>query len=203
MKILVIDDEENIRQTLAVALEEMGHEVAQASSGQEALHLLGQASYDAALLDIWLGREQGLDVLVAMLGVAPRVSVVVMTAFAAIDTAVEAMRRGAFDYLPKPFSLAQIRAVLEKVAQLRSLQDRVEDLEDQIRASVPEADLQAHEPAWERILDLAFRAAASDATILLRGESGTGKGVLARAIHARSPRSTQAFVTVSCPSLSA
>src|SRR5439155_4241261 len=80
---------------------------------------------------------------------------------------------------------------------------RVEDLEDQIRTSVPEADLQAHEPAWERILDLAFRAAASDATILLRGESGTGKGVLARAIHARSPRTSQPFVTVSCPSLSA
>ena len=125
-----------------------------------------------------------------------------ITAHASIDTAVEAMRRGAFDYLPKPFTPAQVRAVLERVARVRGLRDRVADLEDQVRREVPEVDLEGRDPQVRRVLDLARRVAPTDAAVLIRGESGTGKGVLARALHAWSRRADGPFVTVSCPSLS-
>src|SRR5262249_37662004 len=120
-----------------------------------------------------------------------------------IETAVEAMRRKAFDYLPKPFTPDQLRAVLDRVARLRRLQTQVEALEEQIRAVVPEADLRTGEPARRQARGRAFRRGPREATLLIRGESGTGKGVLARAVHARSPRAAGPFVTVHCPSLSA
>ena len=113
---------------------------------------------------------------------------VVVTAFATIETAVEAMRRGAFDYLPKPFTPDQLRHVLDRIQHVRRLQTHVDELEEQIRSIVPEVDLQTEDPKMREALDIAFKTAATDATILLRGESGTGKGVLARAIHARSQR---------------
>jgi two-component system, NtrC family, response regulator AlgB len=113
------------------------------------------------------------------------------------------MRRGAFDYLPKPFTPDQLRVVLDRIAHMRRLQSHVDELEEQVRSVVPEVDLQTNEPKMREALDVAFKTAASEATILLRGESGTGKGVLARAIHARSPRASGPFVTVHCPSLSA
>jgi NtrC-family two-component system response regulator AlgB len=203
MDILLIDDDASLRRTIGTALEAMGHEVSAARDGTEALEMLGRRSFEAALLDLRLGREQGLDLLPELLRLAPGLPVVIITAYATIATAVEAMRRGAADYLPKPFTPDQLRAVLERVAHLHRLQARVDELANQVRTVVPEADLQTEEPAMRQALDLAFRAAASTATVLLRGESGTGKGVLARAIHARSPRAARPFVTVHCPSLSA
>jgi NtrC-family two-component system response regulator AlgB len=134
---------------------------------------------------------------------APGLAIIVITAYATIETAVEAMRRGAFDFLPKPFTPEQLRLVLERVARLRRLESHVEELEEQVRATVPEADLQTQEPEMQRALEVAFKAAPSDVTVLLRGESGTGKGIVARAIHARSGRAAGPFVTVHCPSLSA
>src|SRR2546421_5002112 len=110
------------------------------------------------------------------------------------------MRRGAFDYLPKPFTRDQLRIVLDRVARIRRLQSHVEELEEQVRSVVPEADLQTQEPSMRQALDISFRAAPTEATLLLRGESGTGKGVLARAIHARSLRANAPFVTVHGPS---
>ena len=138
-----------------------------------------------------------------MLGQWPRLAVVIITAHASVDSAVEAMRRGAFDYLSKPFTPAQVRAVLERVARVRGLRDRVADLEERVRAEVPEADLEGRDPEVRRVLDLARKVAPTDAAVLIRGESGTGKGVLAHALHAWSRRSSGPFVTVSCPSLSA
>jgi NtrC-family two-component system response regulator AlgB len=137
-----------------------------------------------------------------LLALAPGLDVIVITAYATIETAVEAMRRGASDYLPKPFTPDQLRLALERVARVRRLQSHVLNLEDQVRSVVPEADLQTAEPAMQQALDVALKAAASEATILLRGESGTGKGVLARMIHAQSGRSAGPFVTIHCPSLS-
>ncbi len=128
---------------------------------------------------------------------------VIVTAYATIETAVEAMRRGAFDYLPKPFTPDQLRVVLDRIERMRRLQYQVNDLEEQVRSVVPEVDLQTSESLMSQALDVVFKAAASEATILLRGESGTGKGVLARAIHARSPRANGPFITIACPSLSA
>jgi NtrC-family two-component system response regulator AlgB len=203
MNILLIDDEASLRRTLRTALETMGHHVLQAESGSQALEMLGHRLFDLAFLDLRLASEQGLDLLPELLRLAPGLDVVIITAYATIETAVEAMRRGACDVLPKPFTPDQLRVVLDRVTRLRRLQSHVEQLEEQVRSVVPETDLRTEEPAMQQALDMAFKAASSEATILLRGESGTGKGVLARAIHARSRRAASPFIQVQCPSLSA
>src|SRR5262245_19062245 len=203
MDILLIDDDPSLRRTIRTALETVGHQVTEARDGGQALDLLGRRAFAVALLDLRLAREQGLDLLPELLRLAPGLYVVIITAYAAIDTAVEAMRRGAFDYLPKPFTPLQLRGALERIERARQQQSRLDALEEQVRAAVPEADLQTEEPAVQQALEVAFKAGATEATLLLRGESGTGKGVLAHAVHARSPRAAAAFVTVSCPSLSA
>jgi NtrC-family two-component system response regulator AlgB len=203
MNILLIDDDAGLRKSLRLALETMNYSVSEAATGGEAQEILGHHMFDVAFLDLRLGNEDGLEVLRILLRVAPGLPVIVVTAYATIQTAVEAMRRGALDYLPKPFTPDQLRSVLERLTHTRRLESQVEELEEQVRSIVPEADLQTEEPAMREVLDVAFKAAQSEATILLRGESGTGKGVLARAIHVRSKRSAAPFITVHCPSLSA
>jgi two-component system, NtrC family, response regulator AlgB len=202
MRLLLIDDDAALRKSLRLTLEAIDHHVTEAPDGDRARDLLGHRLFDAAFLDVRLGREHGLDLLGGLLRLAPGLPVIVITAYATIQTAVEAMRLGAFDYLPKPFTPDQIRLVLDRATRLRRLQSHVEELQDQVRSVVPEADLQTTAPAMRQALDVAFKAAPSKATILLRGESGTGKGVLARAVHARSPRAAAPFLTVHCPSLS-
>jgi NtrC-family two-component system response regulator AlgB len=203
MNILLIDDDQGLRKTIRMALETMNHRVTEATDGAQAQEFLGHTLFDVAFLDVRLGREKGLDLLLTLLRLAPGLAVVVITAYATIETAVEAMRRGAFDFLPKPFTPDELRRVLERIVRIRQLESHVEELEEQVRAIVPEADLQTEEPAMQHAVEIAFRAAPTEATILLRGESGTGKGVLARAIHARSQRAGAPFITVNCPSLSA
>jgi NtrC-family two-component system response regulator AlgB len=180
----------------------MKHNVTEAGDRARAEDFLGRSLFDLAMLDLRLGNESGLDVLPGLLALAPGLPIVVITAYATIETAVEAMRRGAIDYLPKPFTPDQLRIVLDRVMRLRHLQSHVADLQEQVHSVVPEADLRTENAAMQQVLELANRAAASDATLLLRGESGTGKGVLARTIHARSPRAAAPFITVNCPSLS-
>ncbi len=202
MNILVIDDDVNLRKSLRLALETMHHRVTDASDGDQAKAQLNRTTFDLAFLDLRLARENGMNLLPELLRLSPGLAIVVVTAYATIESAVEAMRRGAFDFLPKPFTPDQVRLVFDRVTRVRRLQSQVELLEDQVRSVVPEADLQTDEPIMRQALDMAFRAAPSEATILLRGESGTGKGVVARAIHARSHRAEAPFVTVHCPSLS-
>src|ERR1700680_3830340 len=179
MDILLIDDEVSLRRTLRTTLESMGHVAAEAASREQALQQLQKQRFDAAFLDLRLGRESGMDLLPALLRAAPDLAVVVVTASATIGSAVEAMRTGAFDYLPKPFTPDQLRVVLERWRQVRSLRSEVAELREQVRSAAPEADLHTEEPEMRAALDVAFRVAASEATVLLCGESGTGKGVLA------------------------
>ena len=202
MHILIVDDEKNIRIALSTALEAMRHEVVTVSNSAAALQELKRAAFDVVLLDLRLSQESGLDLLEEILVSSPRVAVVLVTAYASVETAVEAMRRGAFDYLPKPCTPDQLRQVLARIEKTRKLESRVVELESRLGSEGPEADVSTKSPAMQKVIDIAFKAASSDATVLLLGESGTGKSVLARAIHRRSPRCGSAFVTVSCPSLS-
>src|SRR4051794_9050546 len=121
MDLLLIDDEASLRRTVRTTLESMGHQVSEAGSGADALLALDQQRFDLCLLDLRLGREQGLDLLPGLLRKAPGLGVVVMTAYATIHSAVEAMRAGAFDYLPKPFTPDQLRVLLQRWAKLHSL----------------------------------------------------------------------------------
>jgi NtrC-family two-component system response regulator AlgB len=180
----------------------MGHEAVEAPTGARALKLVETEGFDVCFLDVKLGAEDGLQVLEKLLQGAPGLAVVMFTAFASIATAVEAMRRGAFDFIPKPFTPEQIRQVLQKIARTRTLEQRVRQLESQLADESPEIDLTSAEPAVQRVFEIAFKAAETTATILILGPSGTGKNVLAREIHRRSAQRDRPFVTVNCPSLS-
>jgi NtrC-family two-component system response regulator AlgB len=199
MTVLVIDDEPTIRRALRVALEAAGHAVFDAATAAGAKKHLGDEAIDLAFLDVKLGREDGLELLIQLLDLQPKLGVIVITAHASIGSAVEAMRRGAFDYLPKPFTPDQIRLTLEKWASHRGLRDELA----QLRADANAVDLSTAEPAMQAQLEVAFQVAPTDATLLIRGESGTGKGELARAVHGKSRRANRPFVVVHCPSLSA
>ena len=166
MNVLLIDDDDGVRRTIRLTLEALGHRVTEARNGTQALEFLGHRSFAVAFLDMRLADEQGLNVLPELLQLAPTLPIVMITAFATIETAVEAMRRGAYDYLPKPFTPDQLRLILDRLAHTRQLQMHVEELEAQVRAFIPEADLQTQEPAMQQALDVAFEAAASEATFL-------------------------------------
>jgi NtrC-family two-component system response regulator AlgB len=203
LSILIVDDEPNIRKTLSISLEAEGHHVIAVGSPKEALAEADARYFDLALVDLRLGSESGIDLIGKLLGICPWVKCIVITAYASIDTAVEAMRRGAFDYLPKPFTHDQVSVLVGKVSEVRTLEQKVEALQERLRESVPEAVIESRSPAMQRALAMARQVADSDATILIRGESGTGKTILAHAIHSWSGRSSKPFGTISCPTLSA
>jgi NtrC-family two-component system response regulator AlgB len=202
MRILIIDDEPNIRKTTSVTLETLGHECEQTQNGADALGLLKKASFDAAFLDLRLGEDNGLELIPKLLALEPKLNVIVFTAYSSIDTAVEAMRRGAVDYIAKPFTPEQIRQSMARIETNQRLENRVVELESMLSGSDAFSDFTTQEPVMQKLFETARKAAASAATILLLGESGTGKSILARALHRNSPQRDNAFVTVACPSLS-
>jgi NtrC-family two-component system response regulator AlgB len=199
LNILVVDDEANIRKTLSVYLESEGHRVIGVSNFQDALAEASRRSFDLAFVDLRLGTQDGLDLIPALLAATPWLKIIVITAYASIDTAVEAIRRGATDYIPKPFTPAQIGLAVQKAFEMRTLEQRVAALQEDLGRTHPEIDFASSHPAMQLAVDLARQAAPSEATILLRGESGTGKSVLARAIHAWSRRAGRPLGVVSCP----
>ena len=168
---------------------------------QAALAALARQAFDLAFLDLRLREASGLELLPKLLHECPTLAVVIITAYANFDTAVQAVKLGAMDYLPKPFTPAQIRHVVEQVTERHAMKRRVADLEGKLAESVPETDLTTESPKMQAVLDVISRAAASDTAVLLRGESGTGKGVLARTLHAQSPRAGHPLVMVNCPTL--
>jgi NtrC-family two-component system response regulator AlgB len=202
MRVLLIDDEAGIRKTTRIAVETAGHEVLEAAGSVRALKTLEEHEIDAVFLDVRLGTEDGVELMTRLLKAKPGLPVILFTAYANVATAVEAMRSGAFDFIPKPFTPDQIRAALAKVEKTRALQDKVTRLETELAQVSPMLDFQSDEPEVRRALEVAFKAAATSATLLLLGPSGTGKSSLARELHRRSPQAAHPFVTVSCPSLS-
>jgi len=203
MNILIIDDDLGIRETLGVALETLGHTVSRVVNRAAAEKKLKAETFEVAFLDIRLGAENGLDLLPDLLRLSPRLAIIMITAYASIETAVTAIQRGAFDYLPKPFKPAQIEQLLERVAKTRRMEARISELEAQLVNPGMDVELEStSDPATRQLLEVVRKGATSHATVLIHGESGTGKSVLARKIHQWSPRAQEPFVTVSCPSLS-
>ena len=180
MHILIVDDEPNIRKSLRIALEATKNTVEEAGGVPDALARFDRSPFDLALVDLRLGTDSGFKLLETFTARRPHMPVVIVTAYSSIDNAVDAMRRGAVDYLPKPFTPAQIRAVLERVEQLGSLQSRRGQSHQPIGLDAPEVLLECGDPQVEAVLEQGRRAATTDAPVLIRGESGTGKGVLAR-----------------------
>jgi NtrC-family two-component system response regulator AlgB len=199
---LVVDDEANIRRMLAICLETEGYRVTAVSNFDDALSEASRKSFDVAFVDLRLGTTNGLDLIPALLTTTPWLKIVVITAYASIETAVDAMKRGATDYLPKPFTPAQVKLAIQKVFDIRNLEQKVTALREDLGRSRFDVDFSSTSATMTRAINLAQQAAASNATILIRGESGTGKTVLAKAIHAWSQRAAMPFSVISCPSLS-
>jgi NtrC-family two-component system response regulator AlgB len=202
LSILIVDDEPNIRRTLSISLEAEGHQVRAVSNTKDALSEADRGHFDLALVDLRLGAESGMELITSLRTACPWMKSIVITAYASIDSAVEAMRRGAFDYLPKPFTHEQVNLLVRRVAEVRWLEQKLEALQEALSKVAPEVDLQSRSPAMQRALDMARQVADSNATILIRGESGTGKTILASAVHSWSNRAGKPFGTISCPSLS-
>lgn len=195
LRVLVVDDEPNIRTTLGLCLETIGCVVHRAASAAEALAAAERKPFDLAFVDLRLGSDDGIALTRSLLQVRPQLYAVLITAYASIDTAVEAIRRGARDYLAKPFTPTQVRETVERARAELCTGERSESHDPD------EALLQTRSPAMQHAIDTIHKAAASDAAVLLRGESGTGKGVLARLLHRFSARAERPLVMINCPTL--
>ena len=201
-RILLIDDEAGILKTFRYCLEDAGYRVSTAQNSQQALAAVEREVFDVCFLDLRLGDESGIALLPKLRAAAPWMRVVIATAHSAVDTAVDAMKAGAADYLVKPCTPEQLRVAADKQAEARRMELRIEALESAVNKD-DEAEFVSATPAMATLFEEARRVAETDAPVLILGESGTGKGVLARAIHNWSERRAANFVTVNCPSLSA
>jgi two-component system, NtrC family, response regulator AlgB len=198
-RLIIVDDEKNIRQSLTTFFRSLGHEALPAESAAEALAAFGENAPDLVLTDFKMAEINGLELLKTIRRRRADCQVILMTAYATVENAVAAMKAGAYDYVTKPFTLEQIQHIVERALQLQGLQAENRVLRDVVY-DAPLLDSQS--PAMVEMLETAQRAAASDATILLTGESGTGKNVLARQVHLWSPRHNRPFVVVNCTTLS-
>jgi two-component system, NtrC family, response regulator AlgB len=196
LRILVVDDEESIRFAITMCLETDGHKVVAVGTIDDALNETARQAFDLIFLDVRLGTQNGLDFIKPLLEENPWARIVVITAYASIETAVEAMKRGASDYLAKPFEPAQLTLLTQKVAERRLLERRVDALQKTLGALDPEADFPTSSPIWRESIEFARRVATANSPILIRGEAGTGRGRLARAIHEWSPRAQGPFASV-------
>ncbi|MEC5127337.1 sigma-54 dependent transcriptional regulator [Verrucomicrobiales bacterium BCK34] len=202
MDILIIDDEQSVRDSTRLALEADDHYVEAIDNGKTGLLRLKEDPFDLVILDLNLGDESGLDILGEINKKFPRIPVVMFTAEASIDSAVKAIQLGAMDYLEKPFTPDQLRSVIARSRNWRQMQERIEELEVEVSNQSPPAIFESRDSVMKESLDVLFRAAPTSASLLILGESGTGKSLVARELHRRSHLKDKPFVTISCPSLS-
>jgi two-component system, NtrC family, response regulator HydG len=201
-RILVVDDQRNMRATTALLLRSVGYNVAEAANGEEALSRLSAGGVDLLLSDLRMEPMDGLTLLKRALELAPRLQVIIMTAFGSIESAVEAMRLGAYDYIPKPFKETELRHRVERALERARLQAAVDLLAGEFHERHGLSALVGHSSAMRELTSRLLRVAPSDATVLVQGESGTGKELVARALHAHSRRKQRPFVPVNCAAIS-
>lgn len=201
-RLLVVDDEKSICSTIEAAMKSVGHFVEVADSGELALALMRKQAPEILLTDLRMDGMSGLDLLGKVREYFPSVTVVIMTAYGTIDTAVAAMRNGAYDYLVKPFTPEQLEHLIQKIEEFRKLRDENTKLRDQVDALSEPSSIVTQNPRMQKVLDTAKKVAATDSTVLITGESGTGKTLLAKLIHDGSPRQKGPFAVVNCATLS-
>jgi DNA-binding NtrC family response regulator len=197
-RIAIVDDEEIVRESLAGWLQMDGYEVDQASSAEAALELLKSRRYNIIFLDIKMPGMDGIELLGHLQKDDPELAVVMITAFGSIDTAVLAMKRGAHDYLLKPFDPAEISVLIERIIGHQRLAEENEILKDQVQSRQRLESLVSGSRAMEKVFELILSVAETDTSVLVTGETGTGKGLVAKAIHAQSPRAACPFISVNC-----
>ncbi|MBU6375786.1 MAG: response regulator, partial [Bdellovibrionales bacterium] len=188
-KLLVVDDEQGICATMEAALTAAGHEVQVADSGELALSLMRRASPDILITDLRMDGMSGLDLLGKTREYFPGVTPVIMTAYGTIDTAISAMKGGAYDYLVKPFTPEQLEHLVERIEDFRKLRAENARLRDTVEVLSEPSTIATKNNRMAKVLEMARKVAATDSTILITGESGTGKTLLAKTTHDASQRS--------------
>jgi DNA-binding NtrC family response regulator len=201
VRLLIVDDDEALRDTLVRRFQRQGMEVTAADSGEEALARADRTRWDVALLDLHLPGMNGIDLLAALKERQPDVEALMLTAHGSIDTAIQAMRHGAYDYLAKPFQLPDLEVHLQKAYEKVQLTRRERQWVEQLNYESPRYRLVGSSPAIRKVVQLIEKVAPTDATVLVRGPSGTGKELVARALHFNSARRERPLVTINCAAL--
>src|SRR3954462_1772349 len=201
LRILFADDEAHLRDLMQMELPRLGHEVTVCPDGASALRALEKGSYDAALLDLRMPGMTGIEVLGKIRQLNPETQVVILTGHATVDTAVQALRLGAFDYLTKPCKWAELEVILSRVAERRAMSNKASALETRLKAAEGSPKLIGETPAMLAVRRLIDTIAPTDASVMILGETGTGKELIARSLHDKSHRSAQAFIPVNCGAL--
>jgi len=200
-RILIVDDEENVRQMLTTAFSLSGHQTLSAENGLDALQQFRDMQPDVVLMDIRMPHLNGLDALHQMHRLNPKIPVVLMTAWAGVETAVEALRNGAFDYVIKPFDLDELHMVINRALQLQAMKEEIRELHQALSDSWQWGHILTHTPCMMAICRDTAKIALSNANVLISGESGTGKELIARAIHYHSRRANGPFIKINCAAL--
>ena len=200
-RILVVDDHDSLRKGLVRALANAGHDVEEAGNGTAAIERLQDSQFDVVLTDLRMGGADGMDVLRTTRSIQPSAAVILMTAFGSIHTAVEAMKIGAFDFVQKPFEIEEMELKIEKAIELRHLKYQVDYLRHEQQDLYDFDRIVGASGALQQVLGIVKKVARSNSTVLIRGETGTGKELIAGAIHHNSNRSARAFVKVNCAAL--
>ncbi len=201
LRVLFVDDEKSLQEFMSSELPRLGHQVTACPDGKAALKILKESTFDAAILDLRMPGMTGLEVLEQLKQMAPDTEAVVMTGHASVETAIEAMRLGAFDYITKPCKLAEIEAILRKVAEKRDLEHKNLALQSRVQAAEGPTVLVGDSAPMTGVHRLIATVAPTDSTVLILGETGTGKELVARNLYEQSKRADKAFVPVNCGAL--
>jgi DNA-binding NtrC family response regulator len=201
LRILVVDDEAIVRESLGGWFRQDGHTVDTAENAREALRLCEPGRYDIALLDIKMPGQDGLELQTRLTAADPSLTIIMMTAYAAVDTAVKAMKAGAYDYIVKPFDPDDLSMLVKRAAEQRSLRAENQRLKQSLEKAGAPPPIVGTSAAMKHVLEMVKTVSATEATVLVSGESGTGKELVARAIHAGSARRYGPLVVVNCGAL--
>ena len=197
-KILVVDDEQSLREVLSIMLKRAGYTVTSAADGEEAIEHLNKEIFDLVITDLRMPKVDGMEILKAVKSASPETVVLVITAFATADSAVEAMKHGAYDYLTKPFQVDEVQLIIRNALEKRRLTTENMLLKREMASQSSFAQLVGQSDAMQKVFDVVRKVADSKSNVLIFGESGTGKELVARAIHYNSARSSMPFMAVNC-----
>lgn len=200
-KILVVDDDPALRRIIEYKLTQHGYAVSVAADGDEAVALLRGTKFDLVLSDMKMPGLSGIELLNQAKKIQPEIAVILMTAFAAIPQAVQAIKLGAFDYFTKPFEDDQLLLAVQKAVRFKSLEAENRELKEQLKAASPKPAMIGVSAPFKAMLAMVEKAAPTEATVLISGESGTGKELVARTIHRLSPRGDKEFVAINCAAI--
>src|SRR6516164_5769084 len=201
IRLLIVDDDDQWRETLVRRFSRQGTAVSAAGSAEEALEKAAQIRFDVAVLDLNLPGMSGIDLLTVLKERQPELEALMLTAHSSIETAVQAMKRGAYDYLVKPFHLPELEIHIQKAFEKVQLVRREHQWVQQLNYESPRFELVGSSSAMKRVVQMIEKVAPTEATILIRGASGTGKELVARALHMNSPRRDRPIVTINCAAL--